>query len=61
MTEDDAMDGYVHTSDLVLGGLLGNYAGVWNSKGRCFPPPIAAASKPDAAGLGNRTQRVSAR
>ena len=28
MTEDDVVDGYVHTSDLVLGGLSAKYAGV---------------------------------
>jgi hypothetical protein len=60
LTEDDAVDGYVHKADLVLGGLLGNLPG-WETKGRCFPAPAATAPKPDAAGLGNRPQRVSAR
>jgi hypothetical protein len=60
LTEDDAVDGYVHKSDLLLGGLLGNLPGS-ESKSRCFPAPAATGPKPDAAGLENRTQRVSAR
>jgi hypothetical protein len=60
MTEDDVVDAYVHTSDLVLGGLSRNMPGP-GSANRCFPPPTAAAPKPGTAGLGNRKQRVSAR
>ena len=60
MTEGDVVDGYVHTSDLVLGGLSRNMPGP-GSANRCFPGPTAAAPKPGTAGLGNRTQRVSAR
>ena len=60
MIEDDVVDGYVHTSDLVLGGLSGNMPGS-GSANRCFPPPTAAAPKPGTAGLGIPTQRVSER
>jgi hypothetical protein len=60
MTEDDTVDAYVHTSDLVLGGLSGNMPGA-GSANRCIPPPAAAAPKPGTAGLGNRIQRVSVR
>ena len=60
MIEDDVVDGYVHTSDLVLGGLSGNMPGS-GSANRCFPPPTAAAPNPGTAGLGTPTQRVSAR
>jgi hypothetical protein len=60
MTEDDVVDGYVHTADLVLGGLSGNMPGS-GSANRCFPPPTAAAPKPGTAGLGIPTQRVSVR
>jgi hypothetical protein len=60
MTEDDVVDGYVHTSDLVLGGLSRNMPGS-GSGNRCLPTPTAAAPKPGTAGLGNPTQRVSAR
>ena len=60
MTEDDGVDGYVHTSDLVLGGLSRNMPAS-GSANRCFPPPTATAPKPGTAGLANRTQRVSAR
>ena len=60
MTEDDVVDAYVHTSDLVLGGLSRNMPGS-GSANRCFPPPTAAAPKPGTAGLGNRKQRLSAR
>jgi len=60
MTEDDAVDGYVHTSDLVLGGLARNMPGS-GSANRCFPPPTAAAPKPGTAGLGIPTLRVSVR
>ena len=60
MTEDDVVDGYIHMSDLVLGGLSGNMP-MDGSANRCFPPPVSAAPKPDTAGLGNRAQRVSVR
>jgi hypothetical protein len=59
MTEDDAVDAYVHTSDLILGGLLRNMPGN-GSASRCVPPPSASAPKPDFAGLG-QAPRVSAR
>jgi hypothetical protein len=38
LTEDDTVDGYVHRSDLVLGGLWGNLPGS-ASRGRCASPP----------------------
>ena len=60
MTEDDAVDGYIHASDLVLWGLSRNMPGS-GSANRCFPPSAAAAPKPGTAGLGIPTQRVSAR
>ena len=60
-TEDDAVEGYVHKSDLVLGGLAGNLPGGAEARARCFPPPTAAAPKPGTAGLGSPTQRVSER
>lgn len=60
MTEDDVVDGYVHTTDLVLGGLSRNMPAS-GSANRCFPPPTAAMPKPGTAGLGDRIQRVSAR
>ena len=40
MTEDDGVDGYVHTSDLVRGGLLRNMP-VDNSAKQCaLPMPL---------------------
>jgi hypothetical protein len=61
LVEGDELDGYVHKSDLVLGGLSGNLPGSPAARGACFRAPIASAPKPAVAGLGNRTQRVSAR
>jgi len=60
MTEDDAVDGYIHASDLALWGLSGNMPGS-GSANRCFPLPAAAAPKPGTAGLGIPAQRVSVR
>jgi hypothetical protein len=60
MTEDDAVDGYVHTSDIVPGGLLRNMP-VFNSSKTCAPPiPLAPRLEAslDAAG---RLSPVSAR
>ncbi len=38
LTEDDAIEGHVHGSDLVLGGLLRNAPASAESKVRCFSP-----------------------
>jgi hypothetical protein len=58
MTEDDAVDGYVHRSDVVTGGLLRNMP-VFNSSRACAPP-MPLASRPEAR-LDAATSRVSAR
>jgi hypothetical protein len=56
MTEDEAVDGYVHRSDVVPGGLLRNMP-VFNSSRVCAPP-MPLASRPearlDAAGAASR-------
>jgi len=56
MTEDEAVDGYVHGSDIVAGGLLRNMP-VFNSSRTCAPP-MPLASRPearlDAAGAASR-------
>jgi hypothetical protein len=42
MTEDDGVDGYVHQSDIVAGGLL-RHMPVFNSSKACAPPmPLAS-------------------
>jgi hypothetical protein len=46
MTEDDFVDGYVHKSDVVTGGLLRNMP-VFNSAKQCAPP-MPLASRPEA-------------
>jgi hypothetical protein len=47
MTEDDIVDGYVHKSDIVTGGLLRNMP-VFNSVKQCAPP-MPLASRPEVS------------
>jgi hypothetical protein len=46
MTEDDVVDGYVHESDILAGGLL-RHMPVFNSSKACAPP-MPLASRPEA-------------
>lgn len=60
MTEDDVVDGYVHKSDIVTGGLLRNMP-AFNASKQCAPP-MPLASRPEASLDGPVTPpRVSAR
>ncbi len=52
LTEDDIVDGYVHKSDIVAGGLLRNMP-VFNSANRCAPP------MPEASRLRLEAEAVS--
>lgn len=60
LTEDDLVDGYVHKSDVVTGGLLRNMP-VFNSAKRCAPP-MPPASRPEASlDAADVARRVNAR
>jgi len=51
MTEADAIDGFVHKGDLVMGGLWRNMPVYETGAAKCAPPPVAIASpKPTGAG-----------
>ena len=52
MTEDDMVDGYVHKSDVVTGGLLRQYAGVQRGEAvrAAGAAGIQARSEPGYAG-----------
>lgn len=43
LAEDDAIDGYVHKADLVIGGLWGNMPIYETAAARCALPPTAMA------------------
>jgi hypothetical protein len=47
LTEDDLVDGYVHKSDIIPGGLLRNMP-VFNSAKQCAPA-MPLASRPEAS------------
>lgn len=51
MTEADAVDGYVHKADLVMGGLWPNMPVYETGAAKCAAPPVAMAS-PKPAGAG---------
>lgn len=44
LTEDDQVDGYVHRSDLILGGLAQNMP-KWSTPTACTAPPVAVTAQ----------------
>jgi hypothetical protein len=57
LTEDDVVDGYIHKSDIVAGGLLRNMP-VFNSANRCAPPlPQASRLRLEAEAVSSISAR----